>query len=143
MTEVIDNGRIFTFDELKILLFACGVKELEGIYMPDKIFDEEEVIYALHHMAARQIISVEGEGFFIREDVQRMLEIMGNPVYTYIWRPNEITAPEEEYFCYISETEVVVSERYWKKKDSLKIRQFSLEEFERWKELMENDHCGC
>ena len=56
MAEVIEEGKILTFDELRILLFACGIEEINGVFMPEKVFTEEEVLSALHHMAEREII---------------------------------------------------------------------------------------
>ena len=71
MAEVIEEGKILTFDELRILLFACGIKEINGVFMPEKVFTEEEVLSALHHMAEREIIRAEETDFTIREDIGR------------------------------------------------------------------------
>lgn len=143
MAEMVEKGLLFTFDELKILLFACGIREIDGVYMPEKDFSEEIIIHALHHMAERGIIQAGDEEFTIREDVAQMLGIMGKPETAYIWRPDEETASEAEFFCYTAGEKAVVSERYWKKKDTVKLRLFSKEELEEWKGRMRNDYRGC
>ena len=149
--KVIDTGILFTFDEIKILLYACEVSELEGVYMPQKVFSEEDILYAMAHMEKNGIIIAGKEGFSIRKDVHKMIEIMKAPTQQYVWNTNsseQIVYNEHilyqeniECFCYISEKGVVVSERYWKKRDTLKLRFFQMAEFEKWKEEIKNDYC--
>lgn len=150
--SILEEGRIFTFDELKILLYACKVHELEGIYMPEKVFTEGDILYAMHHMEVNGIITARETGFCIHKDVLRMMEIMGKPERTYIWSPQENITEElfenegmyqdDEFFCYESGGDIVVSERYWKKKDAVKLRIFQSEEFEIWKGEVRSDYCG-
>lgn len=140
MAEVIEEGKILTFDELRILLFACGIKEINGVFMPEKVFTEEEVLSALHHMAEREIIRAEETDFTIREDIREILHIMGHPENAFVWSPKEGSILEDEYYCYIVSGKVVVSEQYWKKKETVKLRMFSLEDFDKWREEMRNTY---
>ncbi len=152
LAKVVDNGILFTFDEIKILLHACGVSEINGVYMPQKVFSEEDILYAMAHMERNGIIIAGSDGFFIRKDVQQMLQIMKSPTQQYIWsaEPTEQISYTEnishkesmEYFCYVSENGIVVSERYWKKRDTVKLRFFQMAAFENWKKEMRNDYCG-
>lgn len=137
MAKIVDEGRIFTFDELRILLFASGIREIEGIYMFDKKLSEEETIHALKHMTENGIIKAEETKFQIDPDIQSILQIMGKPEDTYVW-----TIGDENYFCYESSDRIVVSTYYWKKKNTLKLQMFSRAAFEEWKEQIENDYCG-
>ena len=140
MAEVIEEGKILTFDELRILLFACGIEEINGVFMPEKVFTEEEVLSALHHMAEREIIRAEETDFTIREDIREILNIMGHPENAFVWSPKEGSIFEDEYYCYIVSGKVVVSEQYWKKKETVKLRMFSLEDFDKWKEELRNTY---
>ena len=124
MAEVIEEGKILTFDELRILLFACGIKEINGVFMPEKVFTEEEVLSALHHMAEREIIRAEETDFTIREDIREILHIMGHPENAFVWSPKEGS----------------ILEQYWKKKETVKLRMFSLEDFDKWREEMRNTY---
>lgn len=137
MAEIVEEGKLFTFDELRILLFTCGIREIEGVYMSDKKLSEEEVIRALQHMSECGMITAGEAKFQIQEEVQSMLRIMGKPEKTYIW-----TLDNEDYFCYETSDKIVVSTYYWKKKETLKLRLFSRDAFMKWKEQMENDYCG-
>lgn len=134
MAEVIEEGRLFTFDELRILFFAYGVKEIKGVYMPEKSLTPEEILFVLYHMTEKGMIKAEEVGFTIREDIREMLQIMGYPETSFV---------ENEYYCYVSSGQVVVSEQYWKKKDTVKLRIFSLEKFEEWREEMRDSYDYC
>jgi len=138
MKQIIDEGKLISFDELRILLHASGIREVEGVYMFDKKLSEEEVIRALQHLSECGVIEAGDTKFQIKEDIQSMLQIMGNPQNTYIW-----SMGEEDYFCYESADKIVVSTYYWKKKETLKLRVFSREAFEEWKEQIENDYSRC
>lgn len=157
MTEVIETGIILSFDEIRILLYSMGVRTVEGVYMPRKKFSEADIIQALHHMSGRGLIIAGESAFSIREDLLNMLKIVGNPMRTMVWAVGEAAetlegeypvmehsasdmARGQEYFCYIAENQVVVGERYWKKKDALKLRLFTAEVFERWKEQIAYDY---
>lgn len=140
MPVVVERGWLFTFDEIKILLYGIGAREVEGIYMGENLLTEQEIIPALHQMADRGMISAEENGFVMRQDVRKMVEIMAHPSGTFVWKVQDMGGPE--FFCYAAPGEVVVSERYWRKKDTLKLRLFSTEAFEAWKEQIEDDYSG-
>lgn len=143
MEVVVETGVLFTFDELKVLLYGMGVRTMEGIYMGETPLKDREIIVALHQMSLRGVIAVEqdgteGDGFSIRQDVRQMLEIMAYPEETFVWEIQQFGGPE--FFCYRKDEHVVVSERYWRKKDALKLRVFSEEEFEQWKGQILDDY---
>lgn len=144
MAEVMETGLILSFDEIRLLLYSMGVRAVEGVYMPEKVFTEQEIIGALHHLSGRGLITAHDTAFFIREDLQKMLETVANPIQTMVWAPGSADEPGEdgaqEYFCYLVPGQVVVSERYWRKKDTLKLRLFTGEEFEKWKEQTAYDN---
>lgn len=144
MEEMVEAGIILSFDEFRILLYSMGIQTVEGIYMPEKKFSVQDIIQALHHMSVRGIIVAEQDAFTIRKDLLKILEIVGNPGQTIIWRPDitdeVVVASKQQYFCYIAQEQVVVSERYWKKKDTLKLRRFTKKEFEQWRKQVAYDN---
>lgn len=131
MAEIIERGILLSFDELRILLYGMGIRSLEGIYMPEKEFTEREVIQALRRMSAHGMILAENGQFSIREDLLQILEIMAHPAGTLVYSPKE--GSTQEYFCYMVPGRVAVSERYWKKKDTLKLRLFTEDEYKTWR----------
>ena len=138
--EVIEKGILLTFDEIRILLYGMGVSEIDGVYMPEKAFTEEEFLLAMQHLSASGLIEAGDEKFLIREDIRSLLEIVSSPEWTDIWKPLGEEGPA--YFLYFSESRIVVSERFWRKKDTLRLTVFEREEFDRWREEYINDYCG-
>lgn len=136
--EVIEKGIFLTFDEIRVLLYSMGVSELQGVYMPEKTFRDEEIIFAMHHMSEAGFIKAEEERFLIREDIKDILKIMAAPLRTDIWRPMGAEGPA--FFLYFTGDEVVVSERYWRKKDTLKLTMFGKDDFEKWREEFMDDY---
>lgn len=139
-TEVIEKGIFLTFDEIKILLYGMGVSKIEGIYMPEKIFSEEEIISTMHHLSEVGFIEAGEEKFLIREDVKLLLEIIAAPEWTDIWEPCNEEGPA--FFLYGRGEQVVVSERFWRKKNTLKLLMFGKDAFEKWREELTDDYRG-
>ena len=139
MSQMVRNGEekgiLLTFDELQLLLCSCGVEEWEGIAIPVRTYEEQEVVYTIHHLIAKKILIEQMGKIVIREDVKTMLQMMGNPLRTQIYNF------QQEYFCYEDAEKVVVTERYWKRKDTIKLRLFEQEEFQNWKVRMTDDNC--
>ncbi len=119
-----DHDILVSFQEIRILLYVRGVREIQGIYMPEHKYTDQEVVDTLHGMVKNQFIRVENEEFVLREDLEKILEIMSQARESFILDP---------YFCYLMEASAVVCERYWKKKEMLRIMTFSREAFEEWK----------
>lgn len=140
MSVIIETGLLFTYDEIRVLLYGMGVREVEGVYMGEKTLTEQDVISVLHRLSDRGIIIAEEKEFVAREDVKAMVQIMGYPEGTFVWRPEHPGGPQ--FYCYAVPGKVVVSEPYWRKKDMLKLRMFTTEAFEEWKEQIENDYRG-
>lgn len=88
----------------------------------------------------------EDRRFRIRPDVLKMISTIGNPVDTLIYRQGE-TLPgysEEyhngrEYYCYIVEGYILVTERDWTRPEMLRLRAMSPSEFSRWEEELEQE----
>ena len=59
--EVIEKGILLTFDEIRILLYGMGVSEIDGVYMPEKAFTEEEILSAMQHLSASGLIEAGDE----------------------------------------------------------------------------------
>lgn len=121
---MIDHDILVSFQEIRILLYVRGVREIEGIYMPEHKYTDQEVVDALYGMVKNKFISVENEEFVPRKDLEKILKTMSRAERTFIL---------DSYFCYEAEGFIVVCERYWKKQDMLKIQIFTREEFEAWK----------
>lgn len=138
--EIIEKGVLLTFDEIRILLYGMGVSEINGVYMPEKEFTGEEVLAAIQHLSASGLIKAGEEKFLIREDIRKLLEIVSFPEWTDIWKPRGEEGPA--YFLYFSEDRIVVSERFWRRKDTLRLTGFEREEFERWREEYSSDYRG-
>ena len=140
MAEMLEKGIVFTFDEVRILLHAMEITEIEGIYMPEKIFREDEIIRAMHHMSGAGIIEAREEKFQIRDDIRQILEIMSKPEQAGVWKPEREDG--QAFFVYWKKEQVVVSERFWRKKEALKLTVFKKENFEKWREDVQSDNCG-
>ena len=136
MRELLEKGILLSFDELRVLLYACGVRAVEGVFMPEKAFSEEDVISILYRLTKRGLISAEEEVFVIREDLKELLDMMGAPERTFIHSAED----GREYFCYESADRLVISELYRKKADTVKLTASSPEAFRSWREERRNDH---
>ncbi len=131
---MMDHDILISFQEIRILLYVRGVREIEGIYMPEHKYTDQEVVDSLHGMVKNKFIRVENEKFVLREDLEKILEIMSQAKESFILDP---------YFCYEWEGFIVVCERYWRKKDMLRIQMFTLEEFQTWKYENNVDNPSC
>lgn len=140
MVKSEDEGFLLTFDEIRILLYAYGVREIKGICMPEKNFTDADIVRALHHMTDQGFITADGEEFVVKKQLDAILKIMCLADRSYLWSPAGDGTPA--FYCYDARDGVVVSELFWKKKETLKLRLFSQEEFRAWKEKMSGDYCG-
>lgn len=138
--EMIEKGILITFDELRVLLFGKGVTEIEGVYMPEKKWSEEEILTAMHHMAKMGFIEAEETRFRMRPDIDTMLEIIAHPEWTQIFSPLGEEGPQ--LFLYQTKEKIVISELVFSRKDTLKLSLLGREEFEKWREELENDYRG-
>lgn len=138
--EVIEKGIFLTFDEIRILLYGMGVSEIEGVYMPEKIFHETDIVAALHHMSETGLIMAGEDKFRIREDVRQILKAVAYPERTEIWQPHGEEGPA--FFLYRKEGMIVASERFIGKRDTLRLARFDEEGFAKWREESADDDCG-
>lgn len=127
-------GIILSYDELRILLYNRGFRTCNGIFMPDRKMSDEEVIQTLNSLSLRGMIRAEGDHFVIEPETAGIIDLIGDPAGSYSFSDPETG---QVFFCYISERQVIVSENYWKKKDTLRLRVFTPAEFSAWREEME------
>lgn len=130
--KLVEQGIILTFDEIRILLYGLGKTGIEGVWMPEKEFTEQDVLYAMHHLSKAGFIIAQDDRFIMREDVRRIIEIAAAPDATEIWTPCGEQGPS--YFLYYAGESVVVSERFWRKKDTVRYALLSVEEFRRFRQ---------
>lgn len=131
MKKIIERGILLTYDEVKILLFGMGVREIDGIYMPEKQFTEEEVLRAMHHMSYSGMIVAEEKHFRIMPKLQKILNIMAWPEETATWI---LESNGASFFVYRKGDQYVVSTNGWRKKNTLMLTLFEEKEFLVWKE---------
>lgn len=131
-----DPGMIISYDELKILLYNRGFRSCSGILMPDDKRSDDEIIQAMNKLAQKGIIIAGDELFTIAPDWIAVIDVIGKPDSSY-----SFTDPEsgQLYYCYISENLVVVTQNYWKKKNTLLLRKFSPTAFNVWREELEKE----
>lgn len=120
-----------SYDELKILLYNRGFRSCEGILMPDEERSDEEVLQAMNKLAVRGMIVAKEEFFAVSPETAQMVDLIGAPDSSYSFS-DEKTG--QVYYCYLSDEMVVVTSKYWNKKDMLRIRTFTPEEYRIWRE---------
>ena len=122
---------LISYDELKILLYNRGFRSCEGILMPDEERSDEEVLQAMNKLANRGVIVAKEEYFAVSPETAQMVDLIGAPDSSYSFS-DEKTG--QVYYCYLSDEMVVVTSKYWNKKDMLRIRPFTPEEYRIWRE---------
>ena len=121
---------IISYDELKILLYNRGFRSCSGILMPEKEYTQEEILQIMNRLALRGLIEAKEEHFVIPPQVAQTADLIGAPQSSYSFSDPETG---QVYCCYISDTLVVVTEKNWARKDTLRIRRFTPQEFSDWR----------
>lgn len=129
---------VLSFDEISILLYSRGYRQILGIKMPERDYTPEEIIFALKHMTDSGIVSAGDEVFRIRDDVAKVMDVIGNPVSVSMVESGK---GHPAYSCYFAPGCVVVTQLHELKEKTLRIRTFTEEEFASWREDIENDYC--
>ena len=131
-----DPGMIISYDELKILLYNRGFRSCIGILMPADQRSDKEILLAMNKLAQKGIIIAQEDAFVIDSNWIAVIDLIGRPDSSY-----SFTVPEtgQLYYCYIAENLIVVTEKYWKKKDTLLLRRFTPAEFQAWREELEKE----
>lgn len=128
---------LLTFDELELLLYVRGFREINGIRMPEKDFTAVEVLLAEKHLLEEGLLETRGELFAVREDVAKIVDALGSPVSYSVLAPG----PEYPMFaCYYIPGCYVTTELHEHREKTLRIRSFDEAEFAVWKEEMEDDY---
>lgn len=91
----------------------------------------EEVLQAMNKLAVRGMIVAKEEYFAVTPETAKMVDLIGAPDSSYSFS-DENTG--QVYYCYLSDEMVVVTSKYWNKKDMLRIRTFTPEEYRIWRE---------
>lgn len=128
--EVSEKSWILSFDEVRILLFSLGYTQCDGIFMKEKKFTDEQVLHAMYSMSKQSWIINNGNDFEIQPDLKKALNLMGHPETT-----KKLVNYETRRACFVykgSDT-IVVAERWWPKKDTIKITSLTLEQFRTWR----------
>lgn len=152
-----EKAFLFTFDEIRILLYSLGFTSCEGILMPRKDFSGQEVLQTVYGLVKRELLELPEnlpdvdfqtepgkEQFVMPPWLDQMIRAMGNPSAAMIYRPGE-TSPgycEElysgpEYFCYFLPDYCLLTERDWTRKESIRLRAMDMEGFFAWQKEQE------
>ncbi len=129
---------VLSFDELSILLYSRGCRQIDGIKMAEKDYTSEEIILALKHMADNGIITAGEEAFKLREDVAEIMDVIGRPVSV---SKLESGYGHPAYSCYFVPGCIVVTQLHEFRENTLRIRSFTEEEFAAWRGAIEDDYC--
>ena len=130
MIEANLKSWILSFDELRVLLFSLGFDKNEGILMNEKTFTESEVLFTLHHLTQKSLLSVNEESFEMIPELKKYLTIIGKPESTQVISGED----GREYFVYFGTEEAAVTERYWQRKDAIRITGMPLETYREWRQ---------
>lgn len=135
--SVVAHGITLTFDEFRILLYNMGCSRIDGIRMPEKVFTEEEILKAMHHMESSGLIIAGSKSFAISEELKEILEIVAAPLSSFVFRPG---AGRQDYYCYVAENTVITTEKRPYREDSIRLCRYEYQEFLTWKEQQEDDN---
>lgn len=137
--KIVEKGFLLSFAELTLLLYVKGVRRINGIHMPPKTYSDAEMVQLLHQLVKRGAVAYSGGKFMVCSELDRILAVMGNPEHDFILQG---PSGQQQYYCYCTGNEVVVSEQYWKKPSTVKLRLFSYRQFLEWKEEVGYDSGG-
>ena len=157
----LNEGKVFlfTFDEIRVLLYSLGFTSCEGIFMPGKDYTGQKVLQTVNGLVRRGLLEVPEdlrdreyqacpgkEQFVMRPWLYQMMMAMGNPSGTMIYRPGEKYPgyPEElysgpEYFCYFLPDYCLLTERDWTRKESMRLRAMDMKAFTAWRQEQEEE----
>lgn len=138
--RLLEKGILLTYDEIRVLFGGLGVYEIEGVYMPEKEFREEEILAVLHRLSKAGLIRAAEDRFVIREDVAGILSLVARPEDTQVWEPGGAEGPV--YYLYFAGDQVVISEGYPLRKDTIRYTLADLAEFEVFRKESMGDDSG-
>lgn len=130
MVEAKLKSWILSFDELRILLYSLGFEKNEGILMEEKEFSKNDTLWTLHHLSRKNLIVFEDAGFKVNEELKSYLNVIGRP------ESAEIISGEDgrQYYIYFGTHHAVVTDRYWQRRNAIRISGMSLEQYKEWRE---------
>ena len=135
-----NNSYILTYDEFRILLYSFGITQVNGIIMEEKEFSESNVVQAMHHLWIIGFLMSEGDSFHIEDGLYQIMDVIAHAL---AWELLEFKRDSASYYCYIRGNDVAISEKYWNKPNSLRLHHMKLDEFNQWKERINDDHSQC
>jgi len=130
MVEANLKNWILSFDELRVLLFSLGFDKNEGILMKEKNFSESEVLQIMHQLSQKELIVFAEDSLEVVPELKEYLNVIGRPEYSEI-----VTGADgHEYYVYLGTDHAVVTDRYWQKKDAIRLSGMSFEQYREWRE---------
>lgn len=130
-----EDAYLFSYDELRVLLTALGYRECEGVFMPRKEFTAEDVLYVTYHLEKNGFLIAGEEAFRVPPDLEKILRVIGEPEAVFSIRGEG----GRECFCYVVPGFVVVSEKVFEMKESVRIRGMGAEAFAAFREEFGDD----
>lgn len=138
MREIEMKTWILSFDEFRILLASMGYASIDGIFMEEKQFTRSDVIQSLFRLQNGECIMAGDEAFSLDEELEKMLHTVGEPDGTEVLEADN----GRQVFCYYKDDHVTVSERYYEKKETIRLYGFTREAFALWRKENFNDDSG-
>ena len=138
MREIEMKTWILSFDEFRILLASLGYASVDGIFMEEKQFTRSDVIQSLFRLQNGECIMADAEAFSLDTELETMLRTVGEPDGTEVLEADN----GRQVFCYYKGEYVTVSERYYEKKDTIRLYGFTLEAFALWRKENFSDDSG-
>ena len=129
MREIETRVWILSFDEFRILLASLGYGSVDGIFMAEKEFTRSDVIQYMFKMQKAECITQQEDAFTLDEELENILRAVGEPDGTEVLEADN----GRQVFCYYKGDVVAVSERYFEKKDTLRLYGFSRDGFGLWR----------
>lgn len=129
MREIETRVWILSFDEFRILLASLGYGSVDGIFMEQKQFVKSDVIQSMFAMQKAECIVPLENAFLLDEELEKILRAVGEPDDTELLEADN----GRQVFCYYRGKIVAVSERYFEKKDTIRLCGFTREGFALWR----------
>lgn len=129
MREIETRVWILSFDEFRILLASLGYGSVDGIFMEQKQFEKSDVIQSMFAMQKAECIVPLENAFLLDEELEKILRAVGEPDDTELLEADN----GRQVFCYYRGKIVAVSERYFEKKDTIRLCGFTREGFALWR----------
>ncbi|MDD2980438.1 MAG: hypothetical protein PHN80_10740 [Hespellia sp.] len=133
--KVMQVSELLSFREIRILLQSLGYDQVTGICLQSELLTEEEIVVEFQKMVKKGILTEQGGHFILEKRIGRMMACMGNPEATFVLFEERNDLPT--CYCYRKCGEILISELYQIKRNTLKLLLLEESEYEQWKEERE------